>query len=210
MKEISTPMGNRHTATFYDAILLAVDLTEQVLLFEANSHFLSVHSPHVSLWKPGAIGCLTLRNDDSFRFYIYPDQRLRRAEIFDDPNRSLWGWSLAGLVLLVHAGVVPGLNGQVVKRDVSTVTLDVPREFDTLCNQHSVTVAEVLRGFIADVCGLNNLCMLPREDGYCSNGSDERLHARQYWLRTHGWRAVLDTDELQYEPPYRPPRRASF
>ena len=187
-------MPGHQQLTVYDAILLTVDLAQQTLLFEAQSHHFVVHSPHAGLWTTGAVGCSTLRDDESFRFHVYSDQRLRRAAAFDDPNRSLWGWTLGGLVLHIHAGIVPGINGQVVKKDVSPLTFEVPREFQALCKDHGITVTEVLRGFIADLCGLHNVPMLPREDGYSSNGSDERLHARQYWSRAYGWRAIVNLD----------------
>lgn len=39
----------------------------------------------------------------------------------------------------------------------------------------------VLRGFIADLCGLMNWSNNPRTDGYSSNGSDERDYAEAYY-----------------------------
>jgi hypothetical protein len=44
----------------------------------------------------------------------------------------------------------------------------------------------VLRAFIADVCALQNFVKCPREDGYCSLGSDERRHAQHYFDRAYG------------------------
>ena len=41
----------------------------------------------------------------------------------------------------------------------------------------------VLRGFIADLCRLISWADNPRTDGYCSNGSDERSMAREYYER---------------------------
>ena len=45
----------------------------------------------------------------------------------------------------------------------------------------------MLRGFIADVCGLMNYVKLPREDGYSSHGSDERDYAEQWFDRAYGY-----------------------
>ncbi|QDQ28330.1 hypothetical protein FNU76_19335 [Chitinimonas arctica] len=41
----------------------------------------------------------------------------------------------------------------------------------------------VLRGFVADVCGIMNWASSPRKDGYSSNGSDERSMAYEYYHR---------------------------
>ena len=41
----------------------------------------------------------------------------------------------------------------------------------------------VLRGFIADLAEIMNWARNPREDGYSSNGSDERRMAREYYER---------------------------
>jgi hypothetical protein len=46
----------------------------------------------------------------------------------------------------------------------------------------------VLRGFIADLCGIMNWANNPRADGYSSNGSDERQMAEQYqWRVGYPW-----------------------
>ena len=41
----------------------------------------------------------------------------------------------------------------------------------------------MLRGFIADLAGIINWAANPRSDGYGSNGSDERMRARDYYER---------------------------
>jgi hypothetical protein len=55
-----------------------------------------------------------------------------------------------------------------------TLTLKLPDEFIELCWQDGVLPATVLRGFIADLCGITNYADDPRDDGYASHGSDER------------------------------------
>jgi hypothetical protein len=57
-----------------------------------------------------------------------------------------------------------------------SVTLILPPEFLAMCKRHNVPPSTVLKGFIADLCGLAT-----RE--YSSNGSDERMHARAYYER---------------------------
>jgi hypothetical protein len=63
------------------------------------------------------------------------------------------------------------------------ITLQLPPEFIALCERDQVTPETVLRGFIADVCGLMNWSHAPRSDGYSSNGSDERDMAEAYYAR---------------------------
>jgi hypothetical protein len=63
------------------------------------------------------------------------------------------------------------------------ITLDLPQEFLDLCAGDDVEPVQVLRGFIADLCEIHNYASDPRPDGYGSNGSDERMLARQYYDR---------------------------
>jgi hypothetical protein len=63
------------------------------------------------------------------------------------------------------------------------VTLNLPDEFVALCQADGVDPEFVLRGFIADLCGLISWQAEPRTDGYNSNGSDERMLAQQYYER---------------------------
>jgi len=42
----------------------------------------------------------------------------------------------------------------------------------------------VLRAYVADLCELFNRVRCPREDGYSSNGSDERMYAQMHFHRT--------------------------
>ena len=63
------------------------------------------------------------------------------------------------------------------------LTLELPAEFVELCEADGVEPATVLRGFIADLAGIINWQANPREDGYSSNGSDERMMAQAYYER---------------------------
>jgi hypothetical protein len=69
----------------------------------------------------------------------------------------------------------------------STVPLEIriPPEFIQLCKSRGLTPEDALRGFIADLCGLQNYIAEPREDGYSSNGSDERMMAREWFDRAY-------------------------
>ncbi|HEY9681058.1 MAG TPA: hypothetical protein V6C86_05685 [Oculatellaceae cyanobacterium] len=79
------------------------------------------------------------------------------------------------------------------------VTLQLPPEFIELCKHDLVCPSLILRGFIADLCGIMNWASDPRIDGYSSNGSDERDFARQYYDRVGysyegEWRRQNETD----------------
>ncbi len=70
-----------------------------------------------------------------------------------------------------------------MKRKSRRITLDLPDEFIDLCAADQVEPDFVLRGFIADLCGIMNWVAAPRADGYSSNGSDERMKAQEYYDR---------------------------
>lgn len=59
-------------------------------------------------------------------------------------------------------------------------TIYLPEEFLELCDHDRTEPERVLRGFIADLCGLISWASNLRADGYSSNGSDERDIARAY------------------------------
>jgi hypothetical protein len=63
------------------------------------------------------------------------------------------------------------------------LTLDLPSEFVELCEADGVTPEIVIRGFIAEVAGIMNWQASRRQDGYSSNGSDERDMAQAYYER---------------------------
>lgn len=69
------------------------------------------------------------------------------------------------------------------KRRTHKLTLQLPPEFLELCDRDGVTPETVLRGFIGDLCEIINWQASPREDGYNSNGSDERQMANEYYER---------------------------
>lgn len=63
------------------------------------------------------------------------------------------------------------------------VNINLPEEFVEHCKRDCVDPELVLRGFIADLCGIVSWASAPRKDGYSSNGSDERSLAREYYER---------------------------
>lgn len=70
-----------------------------------------------------------------------------------------------------------------MSRQKRVVTIQLPEEFIEQCNYDMVCPALVLRGFIADLCGIMSWASDPRGDGYSSNGSDEREFAMRYYER---------------------------
>ena len=64
-----------------------------------------------------------------------------------------------------------------------SIQIELPEEFIALCEDDGVEPETVLRGFIADLAEIMNWASNPREDGYSSNGSDERMKAREYYER---------------------------
>lgn len=63
------------------------------------------------------------------------------------------------------------------------IVIDLPEEFIEKCAADGVRPETVLRGFIADLAEIHNWANNPREDGYGSNGSDERRMANEYYDR---------------------------
>jgi hypothetical protein len=63
------------------------------------------------------------------------------------------------------------------------VILELPPEFVALCQHDGIAPEVVLRGFIADLAEIVSWAANPRTDGYCSNGSDERRFAMEYYER---------------------------
>lgn len=64
--------------------------------------------------------------------------------------------------------------------EARTITLSLPDKFLNLCEECKVEPAQVLRGFVADLCRLE-------EGDYITNGSDERDLASQYFDRCGYW-----------------------
>jgi hypothetical protein len=178
----------------YDTTLTQLDVGRGTLIFTVGEATHRVTYAHVSSFSPGAIGRLRLPTDaQEFAFHVYADQRLRRAPALDEPRNRRWGWRIGERQFTVQAGLVPGRAGKVIRLDTQTMTLDLPREFLRFCETRGLTPESVLRAFVADLCGLMNYFVCPREDGYSSSGSDERLSAMEYFQRTWGW-----VDEPQY------------
>jgi hypothetical protein len=69
------------------------------------------------------------------------------------------------------------------------IKITLPDEMLELCREDQIEPEMVLRGFIADLCGIVSWAANPRPDGYNSNGSDERSMAMDYYRRVgYPWR----------------------
>jgi hypothetical protein len=186
-------MSKEVTWALYDAELIRIERDCRLLVFRADGRVYVLPTGNTTWWKVGTIGRLTLHKKPAeYTFRAYPDQRLRRSPALDDAEADEWAWKLTDTsgVVLVKAGVIPGQNGAVVAQDTQPLSLDVPDEFIQFCAQLKLHPADVLRSFIADLCALQNSVSRPREDGYSSNGSDERLLARAYFELAYKWREL--------------------
>lgn len=80
----------------------------------------------------------------------------------------------------------PGATAPPGKRN--TVLLHLPPQFVELCTRHKVEPALVLRGFIADLCSIED--WHSPTGAFVTNGSDERHLAQRYYERVgYEWRA---------------------
>ena len=186
-------MSGNVSWTLYDAELIRIERDCRLLVFRAAGRVYVLPTANTTWWGVGTIGRLSLRKEPAeYSFRAYPDQRLRRLDALDEAEADAWAWTFtnSSRVVLVKAGVIPGQNGAVVSEETHALNLDVPQEFVQFCARFELHPASVLRGFVADLCALQNPVSHPREDGYGSNGSDERLLAQAYFERAYGWREM--------------------
>jgi hypothetical protein len=177
----------------YDAELIRIERDCRLVVFRAAGRVYVLPTANATWWAVGTIGRLSLCKEPAeYSFRAYPDQRLRRLDALDDADADVWAWTFTDTsrVVLVKAGVIPGQNGAVVREESHALNIAVPYEFVQLCARFKLLPACVLRGFIADLCALQNPASRPREDGYGSSGSAERLLAQEYFERAYGWREM--------------------
>jgi hypothetical protein len=175
------------SAFLYDAQLIDIDHTQKSLIFSVNETY-RIPVSDTAYWRVGSVGRLRLpAPGSSFSFHVYSDPGLRREPALDNADRGIWGWRLEDRQFTIKAGILPGKAGAFVPNDTESVQIDLPRELLNLAAACQLQPVMILREFIANLCGLRNLCACPREDGYSSNGSDERDLAQEYFRRTYGW-----------------------
>lgn len=155
--------------------------------------------------KPATPGDEKFGMNAAFHFRAYLDQSLRRVPEIDvtGDGRHLepWkrpvtvGWVCDAKPTGFHApiGIVPGERGNFLRDDTVPVTLHVPPEFIRQCALVQMSPEDVLRSFVGDLAGIQNLSTCPRADGYGSNGSDERNNAEAWLDRAHGMYAISES-----------------
>ena len=178
-----------NTADFvYDAMLTHIDHSAGTLVFTVADDDFTVTPSTTAHWCVGTVGRVRLNTHPrGFAFHRYADTRLRREPTLDDGTTQQWGWRLGEERIQVRAGVLPGRNGAVVRRDTDMLSIELPREFLDFCAIHGVAPLGVLRAYVADLCSLFNWIQCPREDDYSTNGSDERMYAKIHFQRAFGW-----------------------
>jgi hypothetical protein len=178
---------------FYDALIEQIDIDANQTFVKTADGQLKTFPKASKFHAVGARGVLKVKADGDFVFWAYTEQRLRRWPERDvqpielQSYAGLWGWRLDGLddLIATKPGFIPGRDGRYVEDETEKVEIDVPPEFFELCQARGISVEQALRGLVADVCGLQNYVDNPREDGFGSNGSDERMYAQQWFDRAY-------------------------
>jgi len=173
----------------YDVIVKRVDEQTQQTVFLLPDGQEIVADDSLA-WSVGRRGVLTQLSSTDLRFSEYAEQRLRKVgERAPTKNGGYWQfvWQLDGedVRITTKAGFIPGNDGEFIADQTQELKLPVPPEFIAVCESRGLTAEDVLKGFIADLCELRNFIAKPREDGYSSNGSDEREHANRWFERAY-------------------------
>lgn len=183
------------TSVHYDVILCSIK--ESVITIEKQGNTLILPSfPNLNRFLNDSIGKIGVVNYVSehvcWRFTPYLDQSLRRVYEADTGGYLGWRCNAKPFTWLASSEIIPGKNGNFIEDEAEELTIKVPPEFFDLCERLKQSPEIILRGFIADACELFNIRDCPREDGYTSNGSDERRLADEYLERIYG---IYDEEE---------------
>jgi len=183
----------------FDARLTAIDAAAHTASFVCGGVEYTRRLAFPPFWQPGIVGALHLHPDEEhFDFYVYPDQRLRRALDRDRENLLWWSWAIGEHHFYVRAGIIPGVAGAVVKDECEPIEVPLPPEFTAFCRGGDLDPEQLLRAFIADSSGIQDSRRCPREDQYCSTGADQRFLAREYVrLLKRARPAIAATDEVR-------------
>jgi hypothetical protein len=169
------------TELMFDARLEAIDVARQSATFICRGIEYTRRLSYSPSWSPGTMGALRLHPDDEyFDFYTYPDQRLRRAPERDHATWQWWSWVIDDHHFYIRAGIIPGIAGAVVRDECESLEVPLPPEFIAYCRGSDFEPDQLLRAFIADASGIQDSRRCPREDRYCSTGTDQRFLAREY------------------------------
>lgn len=139
--------------------------------------------------------------EGSCYFRPYIDQSLRRVPDLDhgcleanltggEPNVIGWYCDARPGGFRAPVGLIPGEEGGFVPDNTQAVVLRLPPEFLRECQRVQMKPENLLRSFVADLAGIQNLAACPRADRYSSGGSDEREMASEWLERAHGMNAI--------------------
>lgn len=179
----------KQNATYYDVRLISVSADAGLVLEYQGGILELIQIPDsVYSYYEGYIGLIgvaesSYHSQEDF-FHPYIDQSMRRLFELDHHGRIGWCNSSHPFGWTAPYNIIPGADGAFIDNQTQPITIDVPEEFFTLCQNFSVDPSTVLRSFIGDACALENYVSEPRADRYGSNGSDERDIAIQYMFRT--------------------------
>lgn len=179
-------------APLFDVVILKINAGNHQTIFLLPDGHEMVVTDCQSHWTEGARGVLHA-GEQEVRFHPYVEQRLRKiGELHPAQTRNgrvgqfIWKLDGSSVRIFCSAQVIPGRDGAYIKdQTVPMEPMGLPPEFIDLCEQRGVPPNSVLRGLIADLCGLQNFMVNPREDGFSSNGSDERMYAQQWFDRAY-------------------------
>lgn len=183
----------KNQQSIYDAQVVTLDQETQQATFMTASGS-QTFKLATEFYQEGQYGVLTLTQGGGFlSFRAYVEQRLRRypeGDFQGDEERGIkpfWSWRLEGSDDCINCQphFVPGHGGKFIKDATTPVEIALPPEFMRICESIGLPPEQVLQGFVADLCGLMNYLSRPREDGLSSNGSDERMYARQWFDRAY-------------------------
>lgn len=177
----------------YDVQIHAVDATvpsTEYLMPGGSSKVVPFVSPY---HKVGDVGVVAFGENEEPTFWPYAEPRLRRwpeQDFAGDPEKGIapfWSWRLQGSDdrISCKPHFIPGKDGRFIPDETESLAIQIPPEFVQMCAGRALDPELVLRGFIADLCRLQSYVVNPREDGFSSNGSDERMMAEQWFDRAY-------------------------
>jgi len=144
-----------------------------------------IHAPACSTYAyDGEPLCTVLPLDDALRLYQAPPLQVEDLDGLRFLERDGVRWYDEEDVWQVVARKEEAVK--TAREAARHLVLDLPDEFLDLCEEVKVSPETVIRGFVADLCGL-------RTKEYSTNGSDERDHAEAYFERC-GYRFMARED----------------
>ncbi|HYX37511.1 MAG TPA: hypothetical protein VE954_30785 [Oligoflexus sp.] len=115
-------------------------------------------------------------------FEAYCDQSLARHRAYDGEYELAWTCAdREDSPFRVPRMIVPGWRGQFVISSSSHRFIDIPQEFQELCQDLVYDPVPLLQRFMADLCSLSHSKACPREDQFSALSPEATRRARHYW-----------------------------